>query len=86
MTTVYRSLIADYEREQLEVKGFAAKSEAEVQTAKEETVDLKVFLEAIRECTDINELTPTLVNTLIKKIEMFNSRNAQMNKLPVNVA
>ena len=34
---------------------------------------MKVFLEAIRECTDINELTPTLVNTLIKKIEVFNS-------------
>jgi Site-specific recombinases, DNA invertase Pin homologs len=36
-------------------------------------VDLKAFLENIRECTDIQKLTPTLVNTLIKKIEIFNS-------------
>ena len=69
----YKSLIADYEEEQRAVKKFVAESETEVQTAKEESVDLKVFLDAIRECTDINELTPTLVNTLIKKIEVFNS-------------
>ena len=66
-------MVADYEEEQREVKEFVAESEATVQTAKEEAVDLKVFLDAIRECTDINELTPTLVNTLIKKIEVFNS-------------
>ena len=44
-----------------------------MQTAKQETADLKDFLVAIRKCTDITELTPTLVNTLIKKIEVFNS-------------
>ena len=36
-------------------------------------VDLKVFLEAIRECTDLKELTPTMVNTLIKRIDVHNS-------------
>lgn len=69
----YRSMIADYEKEQREVKQFILDSESEVQTAKEEAVDLKIFLENIRKCTDITELTPTLVNTLIKKIEVFNS-------------
>lgn len=69
----YKALVADYEEEQRTVKEFVSESEAAVQTAKEESVDLKVFLDAIRECTDINELTPTLVNTLIKKIEVFNS-------------
>ena len=34
---------------------------------------MKVFLEAIRECTDLKELTPTIVNTLIKRIEVHNS-------------
>jgi site-specific DNA recombinase len=66
-------MIADYEKEQREVKQFILDSESEVQTAKEEAVDLKIFLENIRKCTDITELTPTLVNTLIKKIEVFNS-------------
>lgn len=69
----HRSMIADYEKEQREVKQFILDSESEVQTAKEEAVDLKIFLENIRKCTDITELTPTLVNTLIKKIEVFNS-------------
>lgn len=35
--------------------------------------DLKQFLEAMRECTDIRELTHTLVNTLIKHIEIHDS-------------
>ena len=34
---------------------------------------MKVFLEAIRECTDLKELTPTIVNTLIKRIDVYNS-------------
>ena len=67
----YRTMIADYEKEQREVKQFILESETEVQTAKQETVDLRVFLETIRKCTDITELTPSLVNTLIKKIEIF---------------
>ena len=33
----------------------------------------KEHLETIRECTDLKELTPTIVNTLIKRIEVHNS-------------
>ena len=36
-------------------------------------INLNIFLEAIRECTDLKELTPTLVNTLIKRIDVHNS-------------
>ena len=56
-----------------EVKQFILESETEVQTAKQGGTDLKEFLATIRKCTDITELTPTLVNTLIKRIEIFNS-------------
>ena len=69
----YRTMIADYEKEQRETKQFILESETAVQTAKQESTDLKEFLSVIRKCTDITELTPTLVNTLIKKIEIFNS-------------
>ena len=82
----YKALVADYEEEQRTVKEFVSESEAAVQTAKEESVDLKVFLDAIRECTDINELTPTLVNTLIKKIEVFNSVKGTDGKKHVPIA
>lgn len=67
----YKSMVCDYEDEQRKLKQFVFDSEAEVESANQETVDLKVFLNAIRECTEIAELTPTLVNTLIKKIEVF---------------
>ena len=56
-----------------ELTNFVSETEAEIQAAKQDAVDLKAFLENIRECTDIQKLTPTLVNTLIKKIEIFNS-------------
>ena len=62
-----------YEAEQKELTKFVSETEAEIQMAKQDAVDLKAFLENIRECTDIQKLTPTLVNTLIKKIEIFNS-------------
>ena len=47
--------------------------EQTVKTAEQEKVDLKVFLNTIRKCTDLKELTPTIVNTLIKRIDVHNS-------------
>ena len=41
--------------------------------AVQEKINLNVFLTAIRECTDLKELTPTIVNTLIKRIDVHNS-------------
>lgn len=69
----YKSMVCDYENEQRELKQFVFNSESEVENTKQETNDLKMFLNAIRECTEITELTPALVNTLIKRIEVFNS-------------
>ena len=82
----YKALVSDYETEQREVKKFVAESETQVQSVKEETADLKLFLDAIRECTDITELTPALVNTLIKKIEVFNSVKGTDGKKHVPLA
>ena len=45
--------------------------EQTVRDMEQERIDLKQFLEAMRECTDIKELTPTLVNTLIKRIHAY---------------
>lgn len=74
-----------YEAEQKELTKFVSETEAEIQTAKQEAVDLKAFLENIRECTDIQKLTPTLVNTLIKKIEIFNSVKGEDGKKHVPI-
>ena len=47
--------------------------EQKVSDAEQEKINLNIILEAIRECTDLKELTHTLVNTLIKRIEVHNS-------------
>ena len=64
---------ADYEKEQKELLAAVEIDEQTVRDMEQERIDLKQFLKAMRECTDIKELTPTLVNTLIKRIEVHNS-------------
>ena len=74
-----------YEAEQKELTKFVLETKADIQTAKQDAVDLKAFLENIRECTDIQKLTPTLVNTLINKIEIFNSVKGEDGKKHVPI-
>ena len=43
-------------------------------------MDLRVFLETIRKCTDIKELTPEIVNRLIRRIEVHKSAKVDGRK------
>ena len=62
-----------YESEQKELLATVESDEQTVKKAEQEKVDLKVFLDTIRKYTDLKELTPTIVNTLIKRIDVHNS-------------
>ena len=64
---------ANYEKEQKELLAAVEHDEQKVRDAEQEKINLNVFLTAIRECTDLKELTPTIVNTLIKRIDVHNS-------------
>ena len=64
---------ANFEAEQKELREALTEIEQSIVTAETEKVDMKRFLETIRECTDLKELTPAIVNTLIKRIEVHNS-------------
>ncbi len=64
---------ASYEKEQKELLTTVEHDEQAIKTIEQEKVDLKIFLNTIRECTDLQELNPTLVNTLIKRIEVHDS-------------
>lgn len=64
---------ASYEKEQKELLTTVEHDEQAIKTIEQEKVDLKVFLNTIRECTGLQELNPTLVNTLIKRIEVHDS-------------
>ena len=78
---------ANYEQEQKELLAAVEHDEQKVRKAEQEKVDLKVFLEAIRECTDLKELTPTIVNTLIKRIDVHNSEKDEngVKHVPIDI-
>ena len=69
----FQKMRSDYETEQKQLTEFVTETEKKIEDAKQEKIDLRVFLDEIRKCTEITELTPTLVNTLIKRIEVFDS-------------
>ena len=79
---------ANYEKEQKELLAAVEHDEQAVRKAEQEKIDLKVFLEAIRECTDLQELTPTIVNTLIKRIEVHNSEKGEdgLKHVPIDIS
>lgn len=79
---------ANYENEQKELLAAVEHDEQAVRKAEQEKIDLKVFLEEIRECTDLKELTPTIVNTLIKRIEVHNSEKGEdgLKHVPVDIS
>ncbi len=41
--------------------------------SEQQAVDLRLMLRTLRELTDVKELTPTLVNSLILRIEVYNN-------------
>lgn len=69
----YARMSAAYEAEQKELLAAVESDEQTVREMEQEKIDLRSFLEAMRECTDVKELTPTLVNTLIRRIEIHDS-------------
>lgn len=79
---------ANYEKEQKELLAAVEHDEQAVKKAEQKKIDLKVFLEAIRECTDLKGLTPTIVNTLIKRIEVHNSKKGEdgLKHVPIDIS
>ena len=53
--------------------GQVADSQKALQEAKQKVTDLRLLLRTLRELTDIAELTPALVNSLIERIEVHNN-------------
>lgn len=62
-----------YETEQKELEQAIAECEAQLREAGKAQVDLHMLLKGLREFTELRELTPTIVNTLIRRIEVHNS-------------
>ena len=83
---LYDKMLADYQTEQKMLIAEVADRENKLSTAEVEKVDLRSFLTTIRKCTELTELTPSLVNTLIRKIEIFDSVKINGKKhVPIKV-
>ena len=76
----FSKMMASYEAEQNQLVTETAKTEESLKTMEQDKVDLRAFLETIRQCTDIKELTPAIVNRLIRRIEVHNSEKVDGRK------
>ena len=76
----FSKMMASYEAEQNQLVAETAKTEDALKTMEQDKVDLRAFLETIRQCTDIKELTPAIVNRLIRRIEVHNSEKIDGRK------
>ena len=77
---------SNFEAEQKELRESLSNLEQSIIDAETEKVDMKRFLETIRECTELKELTPTIVNTLIKRIEVHNSIMVDgVKRVPIDI-
>jgi len=61
---------SDYDTEQRQLKADVEHMEADVAKGEEVTADFQAFLTNVRKYTDITELTPTILNEFIQRIEI----------------
>ena len=69
----YSTLMAEYEKEQRELIASVAAMRKTLESTDQKSVDLRLLLKTLRELTYVNELKPTIVNSLIDRIEVHNN-------------
>ena len=76
----FSKMMGKYEAQQKTLVEETKKLERALEQAEQDKVDLRVFLETIRKCIDIEELTPALINRLIQRIEVHKSEKVDGRK------
>ena len=76
----FSKMMGKYEAEQKTLIEAVSRAEHSLKVFEQGKVDLRIFLETIRKCTDIKELTPEIVNRLIRRIEVHNSEKVDGRK------
>ena len=69
----YKKLMLQYENEQQELTEKVRAAKEQLASAEQKAIDLRLLLKTVRELTDVKELTPMLVNSLIERIEVHNN-------------
>ncbi len=81
----YNRMLTNYENEQKDLMQKVEDAERLINTAQQENIDVRNFISNIRQCTDLKELTPSIVNTLITKIEIFDRVTGEDGKKRVPI-
>lgn len=82
----YSRMASEYDIEQKQLIELVAKSEIELDKTKQVQVDMKMLSQGLREFTDMNELTPAIVNKLIQRIEIHkNEKKHSHNNVKVDI-
>ena len=74
----------NYEKEQKDLLELVADGNEKLQAAEQSKVDLKLLMKALRDYTDIRQLTPEIVNALIRRIEVH-SKDKKTKKVKVGI-
>ena len=82
----YMRMAKEYEVEQKQLMTVVAESEKKLAETKQAEVDMKMLSQGLREFTDMKELTPTVVNKLIQRIEIHkNEKKHSHNNVKVDI-
>ena len=73
-------MAAEYESEQKELLEKVKEEEKQLSEMEQKSVDMRLLLQGLREFTDMKELTPTIVNKLIRRIEVHNPEKKHAHK------
>lgn len=79
-------MTASYEKEQKNLTASVENWKLELENAQQQKVDLRQLLRALREFTEVKQLTPELVNTLIQRIEVHRKEKVNgRNRVKVDI-
>ena len=75
-----------YEADQLELKHRAQLEKDELSREESKREDIRLLLKTVRSRSDFRELTPELVNSMIKRIEVHKPiKQGRINAIPVDI-
>ena len=77
-------MTANYEKEQKELLKLVADGKKNLLDAEQTKVDLRLLMKALRDYTDIRQLTPEIANALIRRIEVH-SKDKKTKKVKGNI-
>lgn len=79
-------MTASYEKEQKNLTASVENWKLELENAQQQEVDLRQLPRALREFTEVKQLTPELVNTLIQRIEVHSKEKVNgRNRVKVDI-